>query len=376
MSGDPQDPQEDGARPAREPRPKRRGRLAPALLVMIVAVLAAVAGAFILARATDEKRPAGPQGPYLVGVWTFGDSSSLDRALEAGALDEVSLDWLQSRTDGSVEAPRFDGAFLERVRESGCTVCVTLTDYDQGLGTFDASIPAAILATAKSRRRHAEAVAEWCRTYDVDGVDLDWEALKASQRRSFTAFVRELRWRLHDDGRFLAVDVVPKTYEPGGWSTPQAQDWKALGRAADQVRVMTYNYSGSWSGPGPLSPPGWMDAVLDFAESRIPARKIVMGLGFYGRDWRGAQTTDLVWEDVRDMRAAHDPRTFRGPTEELTLTYEADGHSHTAFFPDARAIDAKLRMMLREHPRIRGVYGWMLGQEQPSVWQVLARRLH
>ena len=371
----PQD-QGAGARPPRDRRSRRHGRLTPALVVIVVAGLAAVAGAFLFARTTDEKRPDRPHGPYVVGVWTFGDSPSLDRALEAGALDDLSLDWLQSRADGSVEAPRFDAAFLEKAQKSGCTVGVTLTDYDQGLGTFDPSIPAAILASAASRRRHAEAVAEWCRTYEVDGVDLDWEALEASQRRSFTAFVRQLKRRLHADGRTLAVDVVPKTYEPGGWSTPQAQDWKALGRIAAEVRVMTYNYSGSWSGPGPLSPPGWMDSVLDFAETRIPDRKIVMGLGFYGRDWRGAQTTDLVWADLRELRATHDPRSFRGPTGELTLTYETDGHSHTAFFPDAKAIDVKVRMMLREHPRIRGVYGWMLGQEQPSVWHVLDRRLH
>ena len=299
-----------------------------------MAGVAAVTGAFLLARAGDDGRqPDGPHGPYIIGAWTFGDTASLDRALEAGALDDVSLDWLQSRTDGSVEAPRFDAAVLERVQESGCTVGVTLTDYDQALGTFDASIPAAILATPESRRRHAKAVADWCRTYKVDGVDLDWEALEAGQRRRFTAFVRQLKQRLHEDGRFLAVDVVPKTYEPGGWSTPQAQDWKALGRIADQVRVMTYNYSGSWSGPGPLSPPGWMDSVLDFAESKIPDRKIVMGLGFYGRAWRGAQTTDLVWADVRELRAAHDPTSNRGPTQELTLTYNVDGRRAHGLLP-------------------------------------------
>jgi spore germination protein len=373
--GQPQD-----ARPApREGRFARRRRkraLAPALVVILVIGIAAVAGAFLLARAADEPKEEGPHGPYLVGAWTFGDSGALTRAVAAGALDEVSVDWLQSRSDGSVAAPRFDGEFLDLARDKGCTVSVTLTDYDETKGTFDSSIARAILASPETRRTHAQAVADWCRATKVDGVDLDWEALQASNRDEFTAFVRQLKTRLHKDGRFLAVDVVPKTYEPGGWSTPQAQDWKDLGRIADQVRVMTYNYSGSWSGPGPLSPPAWMDAVLTFAESQIPPRKIVMGLGFYGRDWKGAQTTDLVWDDVRATRVAHAPKTFRGPTEELTLTYQADGHAHTAFFPDARAVDAKLRMMLREHPRIHGVFCWMLGQEQPSVWTVLQKRLH
>jgi spore germination protein YaaH len=33
-------------------------------------------------------------------------------------------------------------------------------------------------------------------------------------------------------------------------------------------------------------------------------------------------------------------------------------------------------MMLRRHPRIRGVYAWMMGQEDPRVWRELERLLH
>lgn len=362
----------DTPRTPRRPR-RRRGRLAPAIVFLIVAGLVAAVAAFLLAGAFQDDRPS---GPYLIGAWTFGDAASLRDAVDAGAIDEVSVDWLQSRADGSVVAPRYDDSFLALARKDRCRVVVTLTDYDQTTQTFDPAIPAAVLATAQTRRRHAAAVAAWCRANDVAGVDVDWEALKASQRDRFTAFVAELARQLHADGRFIAVDVFPKVREPGGWDAPRAQDWKALGRAADEVRVMTYNYSGSWSGPGPLSPPAWMDAVLTFAESQIPSRKVVMGIGFYGRDWRGAQTTDLIWPDVHQIRAGDAPQAFRGPSAELTLTYTRDGAGHTAFFPDATAIDAKLQMMLARHPHIRGVYCWIMGQEDPAVWQVLRRRLH
>ena len=292
MSPDADRPAEPGTR-RRERRPRRR---LPALVIIIVVGVIAVAAVFALASALDDDRP---HGPYLIGAWTFGDGASLDAAVKAGALDEVSVDWLQSRADGSVVAPRLDTAFIHRAKHEDCRVFATLTDYDETTHTFDRSIPAAILKTAESRRRHAAAVAAWCKTYDVAGVDVDWEALEASDRDAFSAFVEELARRLHDDGRLVAVDVVPKLREPGSWYTPQAQDWARLGRAVDQFRVMTYNYSGSWSGPGPLSPPDWMDRVLSYAESQVPPRRIVMGLGFYGRDWQGSTTKDLVWSDVQ-----------------------------------------------------------------------------
>ncbi|MCX6363122.1 MAG: glycosyl hydrolase family 18 protein [Actinobacteria bacterium] len=359
------------ARRAARRRPRRRP--APALLVIVIVGLAALAVAFALASALEDERPS---GPYLIGAWTFGDRGSLERAGDAGAIDEVSVDWLQSRADGSVAAPKLDASFIAEARNKDCRVIVTLTDYDESLHTFDPAIAKAILATAETRRRHIAAVADWCHENAVDGVDVDWEALTAEQRNGYSTFVEELARRLHRDGRLIAVDVYPKTREPGGWDGPQAQDWRRLGQAVDQFRVMTYNYSGSWSAPGPLSPPAWMDAVLDFAETQVKPRKIVMGIGFYGRDWRGAQTTDLVWADVLRIRAAYKPRASRGPSAELMLSYSREGAAHTAFFPDAKAIDAKLLMMLQQHPHIRGVYCWIMGQEDPAAWKVLRKRLH
>ena len=33
-------------------------------------------------------------------------------------------------------------------------------------------------------------------------------------------------------------------------------------------------------------------------------------------------------------------------------------------------------MLLERHPHIRGVYGWIMGQEDPAAWKVLRKRLH
>jgi spore germination protein YaaH len=356
-----------------ERRHGRRRRRLPALLIIVVAGLLAVAAAFALATALDDDRP---HGPYLIGAWTFGDGESLETAVEAGAIDEVSVDWLQSRADGSVIAPRFDSDFVAEAKRRDCRVFVTLTDYDETQHTFDPAISKAILATTETRRRHAETVAAWCERYDLAGVDVDWEAVKGSRRDAFSAFVEELARLLHDRDRLIAVDVYPKVKEPGGWDGPRSQDWERLGRAVDQFRVMTYNFSGSWSGPGPLSPPEWMDQVLIFAENRVAPRRIVMGLGFYGRDWRGSTTSDLRWVDVQAIRAAHDSHELRTASRELFLEYRVEGTLHQAFFPDASAIRAKLQMMLSRHPHIRGVCAWHMGQEDPRVWPELARLLH
>ena len=124
------------------------------LAVIVLAGLVAVAAAFALASALDDDRP---HGPYLIGAWTFGDRDSLAAAVKAGAVDEVSVDWLQSRADGSVVAPRLDTDFIAEAEREDFRVFTTLTDYDETKQTFDPSISAAILASASgaaaARRR-------------------------------------------------------------------------------------------------------------------------------------------------------------------------------------------------------------------------------
>src|SRR5450756_2448738 len=113
----------------------------------LVVGLAALAAAFALASALEDERP---HGPYLIGAWTFGDRGSLERAVDAGAIDEVSVDWLQSRADGSVAAPKADASFIVEARKKACRVIVTLTDDDEAIPQFDSALPAAILATAET----------------------------------------------------------------------------------------------------------------------------------------------------------------------------------------------------------------------------------
>ena len=55
---------------------------------------------------------------------------------------------------------------------------------------------------------------------------------------------------------------------------------------------MTYGYSGPWSGPARSRRP-WLDHVLTFAQSKVPARKIYMGVPFFGYSWHGGSVATV-----------------------------------------------------------------------------------
>ena len=200
--------------------------------------------------------PAGAAPPYQVSAWTFGDNDSLGRACERNAIDEVSVDWYFSCVNGCIGVSGDeDPDFVAHAHARGLRVLATVSNWNEALGCFDPEIATAILAGKASRDLHAARIVRLCKNKGYDGIDLDWESLRAADRNRFSAFVEELAKLLHQNNKILAIAVHPKTSEPGGWSGPKAQDWKRLGAAVDEFKIMTYDYSGSWGEPGPIAPP-------------------------------------------------------------------------------------------------------------------------
>ena len=116
------------------------------------------------------------------------------------------------------------------------------------------------------------------------GFDLDLEAVDPDDRDAFTAFVARLSSALHASDKTLSLAIPAKDRDvTTGWAG--AYDYAALGPHGDLFTIMTYEYRGPFSGPGSIAPYAWADRVIAFATREIPARKVLMGLAFYGYDW-------------------------------------------------------------------------------------------
>jgi spore germination protein YaaH len=311
---------------------------------------------------------------YRVCAWTIGDGGSLRAAIAARAVDEVDFDWYHSQANGSVRAQHEDLKQVAEAADADLNVFATVVNSPRYGDAFSREVAAAILATRSTRRRHIQALVSLVKDKGYDGIDLDWEELTAADRDKFSLFVEELAAALHAEERFLSIAVYPKTSEPGRWPSQQAMDYKRLGAVVDEFKLMTYAYSGPWSGPGPQSPYTWLDQVLTFAESRVPARKIYMGLPFFGYSWRGGGARAMTGREVARL-----PKRFLNGSErddasgELILRFTDDyGVAHHAYVPDATAVAKKLAFLRREHPRIGGIAIWVMGQEGKGFWSAVA----
>jgi spore germination protein len=230
------------------------------------------------------------------------------------------------------------------------------------------------LETADRRRFLAKQIVQWAERQRIDGVELNLEPLLAEDREPLSNFVVLVARNLHAKRKQLHISVFPKTREPGGWSGQIAQDWPHLGRYADKVNIMTFNYS--LKKPGPGTPLTWLVKVLDFAVTQIPVDKIQVVFPWVGQLWKtdGTSPDPLTYSSAQVLLRNGWP-LLRDANHEPYLVNRRDGKTQTGYFQDTISYKAKLDVIIQRYPHIGGVTHWYIGTEDPKVWMVIEQAM-
>ncbi|MFF3372985.1 glycosyl hydrolase family 18 protein [Streptomyces sp. NPDC002680] len=161
-----------------------------------------------------------------------------------------------------------------------------------------AANPAAFAASCK-------AVVEDSRWADVfDGIDIDWEYPNAcgltcdtSGAAAFKNLMSALRTEFGSN--YLVTAAITADGSSGG--KLDAADYGGASAYADWYNVMTYDYFGAFDADGPTAPHSPLtsysgipvagfnsaDAIAKLKAKGVPAAKLLLGIGFYGRGWTG-----------------------------------------------------------------------------------------
>jgi spore germination protein YaaH len=181
-----------------------------------------------------------------------------------------------------------------------------------------------------------------------------------------------LSTNLHSNDKLLSVTVHPKTSDHGESEHTVAQDYRAIGAAVDEVRIMTYDYHWPTSEPGPVAPTGWVDQVISYTVRRVPRDKVIIGIPLFGYDWvHGGTGEPVTWDQVQTLVRTHQVAVNYDSTSHASwFTYlDHERRERIVWFEGDRGMTAKLRLA-RAH-RIAGAFLWRLGGESPQTWQLL-----
>ncbi|MFF8608382.1 glycosyl hydrolase family 18 protein [Streptomyces sp. NPDC015346] len=137
-----------------------------------------------------------------------------------------------------------------------------------------------------------------------DGIDLDWEYPNAcglscdtSGPAAFKNMMQAMRAKFGANN--LVTAAVTADASAGG--KIDAADYAGAAPYMNWFNVMTYDFFGAWAAKGPTAPhspltsyPGIpqagfnsAEAIAKFKAKGVPANKLLLGIGFYGRGWTG-----------------------------------------------------------------------------------------
>jgi spore germination protein len=243
-------------------------------------------------------------------------------------------------------------------------------------GAWDYRAVSHVLHNPAMMQKHVDAIVALVQRGKYAGVDIDYEELHAGDRQAFTKFTDDLAAALHKRHKVLSVAVFPQTAKPAPGSPNAAQDYAALGRVADQVRIMAYNDHWANSAPGATAPVSWVRAVTRYATSQMPASKVVLGVPLFGYNWPDgpASAATVSWlQALRLSRRYHASASYSKVAQAPYFSYVSRGRTHTVWFENSDSSAAKFQVV--KGSGAAGVYLWMYGYEDPGTWSSLRKVL-
>jgi len=339
------------------------------LLGCWLAILALAAFLVPVSPAWGQVKPGSP----VIFAWDHvrTDPPNLEADPPHRVVDVLSPTWfVLSAADGTVTS-KADPAYVASAKKRGIRVEPLFANG------FDPDRTKAFLANAAARTRSVQALAGFCRSLGLDGINIDFENVYDDDRDRLTSYVAELATSLRMLGLRTSIDVTVASDKPN-WSA--CYDREALGRIVDAVVLMAYDEN--WRG-GPVSGPvasiGWVERGVAELARLVPPGKIWLRVPLYTREWEETPV-DGQWKktgalalsmsDAETRLARNGASVSWDPSLGLNYgEYTKDGKRYRIWLEDERSLAMKATLVARYG--LGGVAAWRRGFEKPAAWKVL-----
>lgn len=270
-----------------------------------------------------------------------------------------------------------------------------------------------LLSQKAKRQQHVKDIVALVKKNKFDGIDIDYEGKLARTRPYFSIFLSELGVALRKEGKKLICTIEARTPPESKYATTSrevlsrveyANDYKMIGRACDQVRIMAYdqglddaNLVNQSKVKGmmyrPVADIEWVEKIMTLALEEIPARKLVLGVPTYGYKYEIIPATATATERISRVGAMNfnyiaelvqmlNTTPIRNSAGEVHFTYatttgvsgeQLGGLKHyLIWYSDAQAVADKLRLA-----KLYGLAGVAVfkidGGQDPLLWGMLGK---
>lgn len=208
------------------------------------------------------------------------------------------------------------------------------------------------------------------------GWQFDFEHIASSDKELYATFVEKAGILFHKNKLLFSVAVAAiddkseLEYPILSWlNWSGAFDYARIGGAADFVSIMTYDQPFS---PGPVATLPWMENVMRYAVTQIPASKISLGIPVYSWHWYD-QTGEFVGTGgypkigVRIKEKRYETLGWDATLATPWMRYTKNNVVYKVWYENQKSFLSKTALVEKYH--LGGYSVWVLGLEDPNIWK-------
>ena len=263
-----------------------------------------------------------------------------------------------------------------------------------------------VALTPKSRQHFAGSCVAFMKRYGFDGIDIDWEypvsggkagnRSRPEDKQNLTHLLAELRQQLDTQGKQDRRHYLLTIAAPASPEKSVNLEVAGLAKHLDWINVMAYDYNGSWSERTGFNAPlhsssndnqlNCATTVQTYLKAGLPRDKLVVGVPFYGRSWKGVTPEQHglhqphqgaakgSWEpgsiDYKDLQKNYVGLYTRHWHADAKVPWLYDNTSKTMVsYDDVDSISDKARFVAKQ--RLGGIMIWELSQDTADKQSLL-----
>ena len=304
--------------------------------------------------------------------WQYGsDLDTLGKEKIEG-VNIVSPTWYELKNSNGEITSEYNLAYYNKAKEYGYEVWPIITNGIDSVN-YSADDTSAMLNSEYNREQFIKNIIDIVKMNKLDGINIDFEAMKTEDRDMYTEFIRELVPLLRKENIKVSVDMYFVAYI----------DRQAVGEAVDYVVLMGYDQRGAWSNEaGSIAEVPWVEKNITslINDSKISADKIILGIPFYTRLWTIKDGDTKPTTRVYTMKNCEEfldkynvTPTFDENSGQNYAEYKTGSITYKLWLEDSTSV--KNRIDIINKYNLAGVAGWRKGLETEEVWSVIKENL-
>lgn len=246
---------------------------------------------------------------------------------------------------------------------------------------------AAVMNRTSTRQTLVNQLVSAAIEYDLDGINVDMEALDATAGDGYLQFIRELSLKCAKNEIVLSVD----NYVPTEFSA--FYNRKEQSNFADYIVIMAYDEHYVGSDEGSVASIGFVTDGVTNTLKEVPAEQTILACPFYTRIWAETpkdevgDSAESASEDYVPYELSSEAVGMDTVTKRLELNgaaaswseadgqnyaeYVNDGVTYKVWIEDAASLEKKLQVM--KSNKLAGASFWKLGFETDSIWDTIIK---